>query len=432
MPKRYTMSCHSSQTIGNRTSKTALLLALIAQLLVASRATSAGEWPQILGPNRNGIADNEVLADSWPNGAPPMIWQRKVGAGFAGVAVERGRAILFHRVENNEIVEALDAESGKPLWKTSFPTRYISTIAQDDGPRCVPLIYEGFVFLLGAGGELHCVSFETGDEVWQRSLEKDFGAQEGYFGAGSTPIVHDDLLLVNVGGRSGAGLVAFALDTGKTVWQAGDEDASYSSPTATKIAGQEQVIFVTRYNVVGVNPSDGKVLFRFPFGKRGPTVNAATPLVIDGNLFVSASYGVGAVASKLTSAGAKKIWENNEVMSSQYTTSVYHDGYLYGIHGRQDIGVAELRCIDPVAGKVMWTEEGFGTGNLILADDKLVIMKTDGTLVLAQPSPDKFRPMASAQVLNNTVQPLPALAGGRLYVRDTDTLKSLDLRPNAK
>ena len=423
------MSCDKHQNRSNQLAVRVLIIAIAMHFASAKTSLFAGDWPQILGPNRNGIAENERLAESWPDGGPTEVWQHKVGAGYSGVAVDRGRVIVFHRVENNEVAEALDAATAKPLWKATFTTRYVSSIAPDDGPRCVPVVHGDYVILVGAGGELRCVSFATGDQIWQRSMEKDFGAQEGYFGAGSTPIVHDDLVLVNVGGRSGAGLVAFALKTGDTVWQAGDEDASYSSPTKAHVGGQEQVIFVTRYNVVAVNPRDGKVLFRFPFGKRGPTVNAATPLVMDDNLFVSASYGVGAVFVNLSPAGAKKLWENDDVMSSQYTTCVYHEGYLYGIHGRQDLGVAELRCIDPIAGKVMWTEEGFGTGNLILADNKLVIMKTDGQLVLANPSPKKFQQLATAQVLDTTVQPLPALAGGMLYVRDTDTLKCLDLQP---
>ena len=401
-------------------------------LVAIVQAASAGEWPQILGLDRNAIAAGEQLAEKWPGGNPRTVWQRPVGAGFSGVAVAGGRVVLFHRIEDREVAEALDAATGKPLWKVSFPTRYVSTIAPDDGPRCVPLIHKDHVYLLGAGGDLHCVSMGDGREVWSRSLVKDFGAREGYFGAGSTPIVVDDRLLVNVGGRDSAGIVAFSVGTGKTVWKATDEEASYSSPTGTNIEGQERVILVTRYNVVCIDPKNGEVAFRFPFGQRGPTVNAATPLVIGEHLFVSASYGVGAVMAKLEPKGARPLWESDEVMSSQYTTSVHHNGYLYGIHGRQDIGIAELRCIDPFAGKVIWKEEGFGTGNLILAGDKLLIMKTDGTLLVIEPSPKQYKPLAKAKVLDTTVQPLPALAAGLLYVRDTDTLKCLDLRSRSQ
>ena len=121
--------------------------------------------------------------------------------------------------------------------------------------------------------------------------------------------------------------------------------------------------------------------------------------------------------------GATKEWDSGEVMSSQYTTSIDKGAYFYGIDGRQDVGVARLRCFDPRSGKVAWTEDGFGTGNLILAGDKMLAMKTDGELLLIDPSPEKYRPLATARLFDTTVQALPALSNGRLFVRDTKTLK---------
>lgn len=389
----------------------------------------AGDWPQILGPMRNGVAEGEQIAAAWPKGGPKLLWQRSVGEGFAGVAVLGQRAVLFHRMGDQEVAEALDAASGKALWKVEFPTTYRGQISEDNGPRCVPLVHQGRVFLVGAAGTLHCVTLETGKKQWSRAVYEEYRASEGYFGAGSSPIIDGDKLLLNVGGaRSGAGLVAFSPATGKTLWLATDEQASYSSPTAVTVDGVRHVIFVTRYNVLSIDPESGAVRFRFPFGKRGPTVNAATPLVVDGHVFVSASYGVGAAFAKIGEAKADLIWANDDAMSSQYPTAVHHDGYLYGIDGRQDVGVAELRCVDPKNGKVMWNQPGFGMATLILADGKLVIMKTDGQLLLAEPSPQAFRPLANARVFNSTTRALPALAHGLLYVRDTKTLKCLDLR----
>jgi hypothetical protein len=183
------------------------------------------------------------------------------------------------------------------------------------------------------------------------------------------------------------------------------------------------VIFVTRLSVVSIDPQTGIERFRFPFGSRGPTVNAANPLVIGDHLFVSASYGIGARWAKITPQGASVEWDSDEVMSSQYTTCVEQDGFLYGIDGRQDVGVARLRSFDPRTGKVAWTREGFGTGSLILADGKLLIMKTDGELILAEPSPKEYRQLASTKLFDTTTQALPALSAGRYFARDTKTLK---------
>jgi outer membrane protein assembly factor BamB len=394
----------------------------------------AGDWPQILGPRRNGIADDEHLNLEWPGGKPKTLWQRDVGDGVAGVAVADGRVVLFHRVGNQELVEAMEPLTGKVHWKVGFPTSFRSQVSTaGDGPRCVPVIHRGNVFVFGAAGDLHCLKIADGNERWSRAALKEYKDQEGYFGVGSAPIVEGDKLLVNVGGdRSGAGIVAFDLDTGKTVWKATDEQASYSAPTAATVDGVRHVIFATRLNLVSLDPETGAVRFRFPFGQRGPTVNGATPLVIDGHLFLSASYGIGAVFAKIGKTEAKTIWANDDVMSSQYPTCIYKDGFLYGVHGRQDGPPATLRCFDPKTGKVAWSKNGFGMASLILADGKLLVLKTDGNLVVAEPNSKEFRPLASARVLDaapgEPALALPALANGLLYVRDSRTLKCLDLR----
>jgi outer membrane protein assembly factor BamB len=324
------------------------------------------------------------------------------------------------------LVMALDPLTGQQLWQTSFPTNYSSSIAPDNGPRCVPLIHTDKVIVLGAGGDLHCLDFATGKTLWSRELYQEFSAPEGYFGAGSSPIVEGDKVLVNVGGK-GAGIVAMSLATGAVVWKATEEAASYSSPVAVTIEGQRHVIFVTRFNVVSVNPDSGAVRFRFAFGMRGPTVNAASPVVFDKYVFVTSSYGIGAQLAVASGIGAKKVWANDDVLSSQYTTPVVQANTLYGIDGRQDQGVAQLRAVTPVSGRVNWTEENFGSGTLILADRKLLIMKTDGKLVLAAAAPERYRELAAAKLFPSTVQALPALAGGRFYARDARTLKCFQL-----
>jgi outer membrane protein assembly factor BamB len=392
-------------------------------------ASHAGNWPQILGPHRNGVAaDDEKLADRWPDSGPKVLWEREAGNGFAGVAVAEGKAVLFHRVGDEEVVACFDAAGGKPAWKASFATAFRSEYSSDHGPRCVPLIHKGRIFVYGAGGDLHCLALTDGKKLWSRATFKDFAAPTGYFGAGSSPLVVGDKLLVNVGGdRQGAGIVAFSLDKGETLWKATSNQASYSSPIAVTLGGVQQAIFVTRLQTLAINPDSGKVLWTMRFGATGPTVNAASPLVIDGHLFLSASYNIGAVYAKLTATGPEVVWKNDDVMSSQYTTCVAKDGSLYGIDGREDIGEAQLRCIDPKAGKIVWSKDGLGKGTLILADGKLLIQTTAGRLHLAEASPKGYRELANAEVSGPKTFALPALAGGRLYVRGQDRVKCLEV-----
>jgi outer membrane protein assembly factor BamB len=395
-------------------SQWAIVTAAVA--VFACKIASAGDWPQILGPNRNGQAIGELLVESWPASGPKVLWRYKLGSGYAGAAVAGERAIVFHRVDSSERVECLNVQSGRSLWKTDFAAGYRGGVDPDIGPRCVPLIAGGKVYVFGAAGDLHAVNFDDGKKIWSRSLYADYGGQEGYFGAGSTPIVAGGKLLVNVGGR-GAGIVALDPANGKTLWQASEEAASYSSPATVKMGDQEKVNFVTRMNCVIADPANGRITNLFAFGQRGPTVNAATPLVFGGKLFVTSSYGVGAALANLDGTSAKRIWANDDTLSSQYATPVEHNGYLYGIHGREDVGVAELRCVEAATGKVKWSKTGYGVAHLILAGDKLLIQKSDGHIALAAADPTKYRELATFRVTREPTRALPALSNGRLFVR---------------
>jgi outer membrane protein assembly factor BamB len=397
--------------------------------VIICRQASAGDWPQIHGPQRNAKADQEKLAETWPASGPKVLWRRDVGSGFAGMAVVGDACVLFHRVGDEAIAERLIASSGKPVWMKKFPTHYVSSIASDNGPRCTPLVFQNRVYLFGADGDMHALALADGQELWSRQLYQECQAPSGYFGAGSSPIVEGGMLLVNVGGKQGNGLVALDLNSGQTVWHATDEQASYSSPVAATLNGQRDIVFVTRLNVVAVDPKSGAERFRFPFGARGPTVNAANPLVIGNRIFVNSSYGVGARLAEVGQSGVTTVWENDESMSSQFTTPIECKGFLYGIHGRQDLGVAELRCIELATGAVKWSEPDFGTANLIGVGDKLLIQKTGGEFILADARPDRFTPLAKTRVFpeGNIVQALPALSAGRLFTRDEKSLVVLQV-----
>ena len=251
------------------------------------------DWPQILGSNRDAIAVNETLLDTWPDDGPKQLWSHDVGEGYAGPAVKDGRLIVFHTVGREQLVEALDAATGEPIWKTSLPLNYRGGGPDPDrGAKCVPLIHEDRVYLFDAGGFLYCLDLSDGQEIWNRDTSKDFKAPLGYFGAGSTPIIVAGKLLLNVGGDEAA-VVAFDPATGKTLWQSYDDRASYSSPTVMKIGDQTVAVFVTRLHCLGLNPDDGKVLFELPFGQRGPTVNGAMPVIVDDHVFINSAYNIG-------------------------------------------------------------------------------------------------------------------------------------------
>ncbi len=397
-----------------------IFVALVVWVVVLSYEAYAGDWPQILGPARNGIAAEEHLLTDWPADGPAELWSYPVGSGYAGPVVVGNELYLYHRIENQERLERLDATTGKSLWQIDFPASYSGGVNPDNGPRCVPLVHDQCVYVFGASGDMHSVARETGKARWSREVGTEYSASDGYFGFGSTPIALGNVLLVNVGGPDNAGIVALSLETGETIWKATDDQASYSAPTSAVLEGKVHAIFATRYQALAILPETGDVRFRIPFGRRGPTVNAATPLVLDNRLFLTSSYGVGCALVDIGSPVPAVAWTTDNLLSCHYNTPIHVNGHLFGVHGREDVGRAELRCVDLANRQVKWSVPDFGVANLILADGILLILKVDGTLLLADPDTTKFLRRAEATVSDHTTRALPALAAGRLYFRDND------------
>jgi outer membrane protein assembly factor BamB len=402
------------------------LLFGIAAILLTADTSLAGDWPQILGPQRNGIAAAEKLRTKWDAGKLTPSWTVDCGSGLAGVAVANGLVVLFHR-SGDETLSAFDAETGTPRWKQGHRTNFEAQIVEDDGPRAVPTIAGGKVFAYGAAGRLIAVDFKTGAPLWNRETHKEYGAPGGYFGAGSAPLVEGKLAIVNVGGPKGAGIVAFDTMTGEPVWKASDELASYAAPIAATLDGQRRILAITRYQFLGLEPTGGKEVFRLPFGARGPTVNGASPVLIGDSVLLTASYGIGAKLVKLSANSAEIVWED-EILSSQYTTPIVQNGMVYGVDGRQDGGPVSLKCFDPITHQLKWQAPLSQYATLIAAGDNLLVMQTDGELRIVALDPGKYSEKAKLKLLTGTTRALPALANGRLYVRNERMLACFDLR----
>jgi outer membrane protein assembly factor BamB len=405
-----------------------LLPRLIAIVLALGVEAAAYDWPQFLGPERNGIYRGPALSEKWPANGPRVVWRKSVGQGFSGPVVVADRLILFHRLANEEVVEALDVRTGAGQWRYAYPTAYRDDFGFDEGPRAVPVVADGVVYTFGAEGQLHAINLKTGTRVWSEDTRKRFGVAKGFFGAAGSPLVEGGKALANVGGRN-AGIVAFDAKAGTVAWTATTDEASYSSGIAATIGGRRSAIFLTRNGVVGLDPSTGMVQFERRWRSRiSASVNAATPLVIGDLIFVSAEYGPGAALLRVDGSKVSELWSSDDVLSNHYATSVYHDGYLYGYHGRQEFGPS-FRAVEMKTGKVRWSEDRFRAGSVTLAGNRLVIVRESGELILADASPEAFRPLARAQVLPATVRAFPALADGFLYLRNENTLVCLDLRP---
>jgi len=390
---------------------------------------TGADWPQFLGPNRNCTSSETGLLLSWPKDGLPKLWEKKIGEGFSGPVIAGERLILFQRVGDKETVECLDAATGKDRWKYDYPTNYRDALGKGNGPRSTPLIAKDRVYTLGAEGRLHCLELETGKKVWDRNLANDYAMRESYFGVGSTPILDSDRLILNLGAK-GAGIVAFDPATGKEVWKATDDAASYSSPVAVTIDGVRYVIFLTRAGIVFADPQTGVVRFSKPWRARiDASVNAATPVVVGDEAFFSAEYATGAILLKVSKEKTQEVWKKDRILSSHYNTPIHHAGHLYGIDGRQEGGAAQLRCVELQTGKILWAKERFGCASLILVDGHLIALCEDGDLALIEATPQAFREKGRFSALKAPpCRAEIALANGRLYARDSDRLVCWNLK----
>ncbi len=395
-------------------------------------AAGAQAWPQFLGPTRNCVYCGTALAENWPKEGPTRVWSKKVGQGFSGPVVADGKLIFFHRLADKETVECLNATNGTAIWLSNYPTHYRDDFGFDEGPRATPAIAGEKVFTFGAEGRLSCWKLATGEKAWSADAKQQFGAGKGFFGMVCSPLVESNLVMLNLGGRDGAGIVAFDQANGKVVWKATEDEASYSSPITATIEGKRYAFFLTRSGLAALDPASGKVLFRYPW--RPPmsaSVSAATPLVIGDLIFLSASYGTGAILLRFNQAKPEMIWSGDDILSNHYATSVHHDGFLYGFDGRQEQS-CNLRCIELKTGHIRWSRDGFGAGTVLLAGNQLLVLTEKGELIRALAEPKEFKPNGRAQILPFFARAYPALADGLFYARSKDQLVCVDLRAPKK
>jgi outer membrane protein assembly factor BamB len=409
-----------------------VILLLTAPLLQAATPNAASDWPQFLGPTRDDVYAGTDLADTWPADGLKPVWKKDVGSGWSGPVVSGGKLILFHRLGDKETVECLDAGSGKPIWSGDYPTAYVDSFGFDNGPRSTPTIVDGRVYTFGAEGMLTCWDINNGKQIWQVNTREQYHSDKGFFGMVCSPLVEGDAVILNVGGtrgkNEGAGVAAFDKTDGHLLWKATNHEAGYSSPVVATIGGQRRVLSLTRGGLVDLDPKTGDVRSIFPFRSRSEaSVNAASPVVVGDQVFITATYGTGATLLKLDGAKPQAVWANDDSLSAHYATPVYKDGYLYGFHGRQEQG-ASFRCIELKTGAVKWSRDHVGAGTVMLAGDDLLILHERGELIRAAASPDAFKLKSRAKILEPEVRAYAALAGGYYYARDTQKLVCIDLR----
>lgn len=408
-----------------------MLWRAILVLFLSTSALPAADWPQWLGPKRDG-STSEVVKP-WQE-KPSILWRKPVGEGNSGpvVAGQRVYSLSLVKGKLEEQLTAHDAKTGKIVWQTSYPRVELKT-AYGNGPRGTPAISGDKIYTFGITGLLTCFDAGDGKQLWQVDTAREFQPPKLIFGASCSPLVENDAVLVNVGGK-GSSVVAFHKDTGKVLWKSQDDGPSYASPIIFGEGKQRQVTFLTQQGLIGLKPTDGELLWRYPF--KDLILESSTTPVRHGDSVLASSITLGSMAIKLEEMNQKpavRLEWKNPTLTCYFATPVVAGDHAYAVIGANPLAAlnpfkkaakASLQCVELKTGKVLWTRPDVGTYHATLlktGDGKLLMLEEKGDLVLIEPSPNEYRELARAKVSGNTWAH-PAIANGRLYVRDGQEL----------
>lgn len=390
-------------------------LVLLSMLTAQVRA----DWPQWGGPSRDfSVVDTAVTA--WSDAGPPALWQRELGPGYSAVVVNGGQLVTMYRRGDHEVVVAVSVESGKTLWEHAYPAPATPDEEALDtsygaGPNSTPLLAGQNVYTLGFTGMLNCVRMKDGKHLWSRNLA-DKGISPPYFGHASSPLRSGDTVIVVAGGAH-----AFDLESGETRWSNTSFTGSYASPVLIERATQQLLIVPGAGEIIGIDPANGKALWRHEHANQHRTILSSPVLADDDWVFVSAYY-IGSIGLKLAENGsaATRHWENRGLQLS-HSNAVRDGDWVYGFHN------SILTAINVKTGEIGWRHRGIRKSNLLKAGKQFLLLDDLGKLVLASLTSEGIDVRATFQVSEGRTWSAPTLSDQTLFVRTADTLMALDL-----
>jgi prepilin-type processing-associated H-X9-DG protein len=397
---------------------------------------AAGEWPQFRGPNRDGISTDTGLLREWPSDGPRLAWKADgLGRSFSSVAVAGGRVYTMGKVGNAEEIIALDGRDGRKLWSTPIG-RGRGKGGGMPGPRCTPTVDGDLVYGIGIDGDIACVEAATGNLVWKKSFESDFGGRMmSGWGFSESPLIDGDKVICTPGGDR-ATMVALNKKSGQTIWQAAGgraNGAGYASPVVAEVGGVRQYLTLVGAGLISVASRDGKVLWTYDKIANG-TANCPTPVVINDLVFCSTGYDTGAALLKISGRGGDSRADEQYFLRARdfqnhHGGFVVVDGHVYGGSGNNN-GLPT--CLDLRSGKAAWGPSrgpGSGSASVCYADGHVYFRYEGGDVALIEATPSRmnvkstFRPPVSTPSWSH-----PAVTGGRLYIRDQEQLLCYDVK----
>lgn len=408
------------------------------------------DWPKFLGPNGDSTSPETGIPTSWPKDGLKKLWDCELGLGYAPPSVVAGRLFHFDRFEDNARVSCRNAETGELVWKFEYPTTYEDFYGYDAGPRACPVVDGDRVYVYGVEGMLLCLAVADGKKLWDVDTRAKYHFHQNFFGVGSVPLVHGDLLIVAVGGSekgprpadlrdakgNGTAIVAFDKKTGAEKYRFGNELASYSSPTIAKLGDKSVGLYFARGGLLGFDPAAGKELFHFPWrAKILESVNAANPLVVGDSVLLTECYGHGAAFVKIADNKPTEVWSDvarerfEQALLGHWCTPVRDGKVAYGCSGRHT-EEAELRCINLADGEVLWREKRTTRCTLLKIDGHILSLGEYGELRLFKLNAEKYEQVAKwdSPDLSNPAWAPPVVSRGRLYLRGKGKLVCYDFK----
>lgn len=394
-------------------------------MFLAEYAASATDWYQWRGPNRDGVSNEKGWLSVWPEDGPPVLWETSVGIGYSSVSVSDGRVYTMGNSEKMDTVYCLDANTGEVIWRHSY--RCTTKSGGHPGPASTPTVDGKYVYTLSREGHFFCLDANSGVVIWSKHVKKDFGAKSPEWDFASSPLILEDMVIVDAGrilalDKSTGELVWKTKDYGDTpAWDIGSYGGGYSSPIAFQPNDLLRLAVFNSSGVVVLDPKNGRELSIYPW-KTAWNVNATTPIVSGDKMFISSGYNTGSKLFQVSEDKLTVIWQNKN-MRNHFNSCVLWEGHLYGFDETR------LRCLDFQTGDVKWSQRGLGKGSLMIADGKLIIMADRGDLVIAEASPVEFKEISRAKVLDGLCWTVPVLSNGKIYCRNHEgDLVCLDVR----
>jgi outer membrane protein assembly factor BamB len=392
-------------------------------------STGGHAWPQWGGPGRDFKSRATGLASSWPEKGPRQLWRRELGRGYSGIAAAAGLLFTMFRSGDSEIVVALNGETGQTVWEHGYAAPVYPDQAKDfgKGPNATPLIVGGRVYTVGFTSKMHCLDRKSGARIWSHDLIEEYGGKVQTFGYASSPLLYGKIVVVLVGGAE-QGAVGFDLEDGSVRWKSQPVDFSYSSPMIIDVDGEDQLVFMTPTEVIGIAMSNGWLRWRFPHRNKYKN-NCQGPWWGEDNLLFVSSQADGGGRTLMLTGGEGKTRVEQVARAEQikffHASAIRLGKWVYGASG------SELVAHNIRTGKDAWRKSGFPSANLVYADGKMIVLDEEGRLSLATVSPQRLEVLASHPLMTKPAWTAPTLVGTRLFVRDTKSIVALELASGA-